>query len=77
MILICDKFATAHGITFNPSKSKLLCFNIDAKQVSCIYLKGQPITVVDNEQHLGNCIATDIHDKNIIDIVSDLYRRSN
>ena len=43
----------------------------------CVYLKGQTITVVDNEQHLGNCIATDIHDRNIIDIISDLYQQSN
>jgi len=77
MILICEKFATAHSITFNPSKSKLLCFNIDPIKVSRIYLKGQPITVVDNEQHLGNYIATDVHDRNIIDVVSDLYQRSN
>ena len=28
MIKICEQFAESHSMTFNPSKTKLLCFNI-------------------------------------------------
>ena len=28
MINICEQFAESHSITFNPSKTKLLCFNM-------------------------------------------------
>ena len=34
MIKICEQFTELHGITFNPTKTKLLCFNV--KQASVI-----------------------------------------
>ena len=33
MIIICKKYANSHSITFNPNKSKLLCFNVDYTDV--------------------------------------------
>ena len=33
MIIICEKYANSHSITFNPNKSKLLCFNVDHTDV--------------------------------------------
>ena len=78
MIIICEKYANSHSITFNPNKSKLLCFNVDHTDViPQTYLNGEVIPVVDSDKHLGNYISTNITDRNIIDNICDLYQRSN
>ena len=78
MISICEEYARSHSITFNPNKSKLLCYNADLTGVvPQLYLNGEIIPVVDSFKHLGNYISTNIHDRNIIGSVSDLYQRSN
>ena len=78
MISICEKYATSHSITFNPNKSKLLCYNADlTSNVPQVYLSGEKIPVVDSDKHLGNFISTNIADKNITENVCDLYKRSN
>ena len=39
MIKICEQFVKSHRITFNPSKTKLLCFNIKLEpKVPRIYI---------------------------------------
>ena len=40
-------------------------------------MNNQSISIVSYDKHLGNYISTDIHGRNIIDNVCDLYRRSN
>ena len=78
MISICEEYARSHSITFNPNKSKLLCYNADlTRVVPQLYLNGEIIPVVESDKHLGNYISTNIHDRNIIGSVSDLYQRSN
>ena len=78
MIQICEQFAESHSITFNPSKTKLLCFNMKLEsKVPPIYLNGERVSIVENEKHLGNYVSTDIEDRNIIADVCDLYQRSN
>ena len=77
MISICESYARDYHITFNPAKSKLLCFNASSSQISPIYLNGTPVTVVNKDKHLGNTISTDIYDRNIISNVCDFYQRSN
>ena len=78
MISICEEYARSHSITFNPNKSKLLCYNADLTGVvPQLYLNGKIIPVVESDKHLGNYISTNIHDRNIIGSVSDLYQRSN
>ena len=78
MISICEEYARSHSITFNPNKSKLLCYNADLTGVvPQLYLNGEIIPVVESDKHLGNYISTNIHDRNIIGSVSDLYQRSN
>ena len=42
-----------------------------------IYLNKYRINIVDNDKHLGNYISNDIHDRNIVSSVIDLYQRSN
>ena len=78
MISICEEYARSHSITFNPNKSKLLCYNADLTGVvPQLYLNGEIIPVVESDKHLGNYLTTNIHDRNIIGSVSDLYQRSN
>ena len=78
MISICEEFAKSHSIVFNPSKTKLLCFNLDPlSEIPPIYLNGVQISIVEHEKHLGNYISTNISDRNIIANVCDLYQRSN
>ena len=44
MIVICEKYANSHSITFNPNKSKLLCFNVvDIDVIPQTYLNGEVI----------------------------------
>ena len=56
MISICETSAQDYHITFNPAKSKLLCFNVSSSNISLIYLNGTPVTVVYKDKHLGNYI---------------------
>ena len=78
MIPICEQYAKTHSITFNPSKIKLLCYNVDETvDILPIYLIGEVIHSVGSDKHLGNYISTDIADRNIVDNVYDLYQRSN
>ena len=64
--------------TFNPNKSKLLCFNVVYTDViPLIYINGKVIPVVDSNKHLGNYISTNITDRNITDNICDIYQRSN
>ena len=72
------KYASSHSITFNPNKSKLLCYNADlTSNVPQVYLNGEKIPVVDSDKHLGNFISTNIADRKITENVCDLYKRSN
>ena len=75
MIFICESYA--QDITFNPAKSKLICFNVSSSEISPIYLNDTPVTVFNKDKHLGNTIPTDIYDRNIINNVFDFYQRSN
>ena len=77
MISICETYAQDYHITLNPAKSKLLCFNVSSSDISPIYLNGTPVTVVNEDKHLGNYISTNIYDRNIICNVCDFYQRSN
>ena len=77
MISLCESYAERYHITFNPIKSKLICYNIDPCTLGPICLNKQPISIVDNDKHLGNYISNDIHDRNIVSSVCDLYQRSN
>ena len=80
MIGICEEFAKSHRIDFNPSKTKLLCINLDPlSEVPSIYLNGIQVSIIKQEKHLANYmyVSTNINDRNIIANVCDLYQRSN
>ena len=77
MISVCESYASDYHITFNPTKSKIICFNVDPSKCTPIYLNNQPITIVNSDKHLGNYISSDINDRNIMNNVCDFYQRSN
>ena len=77
MLKVCELFAVDYHITFNPIKSKLICYNIDSSTCPPIYLNSQPITILNSNKHLGNFISSDIQDRNVISSVCNLYQRSN
>ena len=77
MIPTWEEFAKKHQITFNPTKSKLLCFNASNAVTPYIKLNGRPVSVVHKDKHLGNYISDSIHDRHILYNVCDLYQRSN
>ena len=43
MISICETFANKYSISFNPSKSKLLCFNVDSSNVAPVFINGSEL----------------------------------
>ena len=55
----------------------MLCYNVDPSSLAPIYLNNQSISIVSHDKHLGNDISTDIHDRNIMANVCDLYQHSN
>ena len=77
MINVCETYANKYSISFNPSKSKLSCFNVDSSSVAPVFINGKPVEVVQSDVHLGNYIFTIIDDRNIVGHVCDLYPRSN
>ena len=77
MIATCEEFANEYQIDFNPTKSKLICFNANIDHTPHIILNGQPVSVVFKDKHLGNYISSSINDRHIIENTCDLYQRSN
>ena len=76
MISVCETYANKYRITFNPSKSKLSCFDVDSSSVAPVFINGKRVEVVQSDVHLGNYISTNITDRNIGGHMSDLYQRS-
>ena len=76
MLKVGESFAIDYHITFNPIKLKLICYTTDSSTCLSIYLNSQPITIVNSDTHLGNCISSDIQDRNVISSVCDLYQIS-
>ena len=65
-------------------KTKMICFNVSPENVPPIYVNGKSISIVNgksisivnNDIHLGNYISSDVHDRNKMKNVCDLYQRS-
>ena len=77
MIATCEEFANEYQIDFNPTKSKLICFNANIDHTPHIILNGRPVLVVFKDKHLGNYNSSSINDRHIIENTCDLYQRSN
>ena len=77
MIATSEEFANEYQIDFNPTKSKLICFNANIDHTPHIVLNGQPVSIIFKDKHLGNYISSSINDRHIIENTCDLYKRSN
>ncbi len=78
MIIICEDYAREFSILFNPSKSKLMCYNPVIDDYSpIVHLSGLPVEVVSTEIYLGTHLNSDIYYRDIDCLVSDFNRRSN
>ena len=70
MIATCEEFANEYQIDFNPTKSKLICFNANINHTPHVILNGQPVSVVFKDKHLGNYIFSSINDRHIIETLA-------
>ena len=52
MISICEICTNKYSISFNPFKSKLLCFNVDSSNVAPVFINGERVEVVQSDVHL-------------------------
>ena len=77
MISVCETYANKYSLSFNPSKSKFLCFNVESSAVDPVFINGKRVEVIESVVHLGNYMSTNITDRNIVGHVCDLYQRSN
>ena len=73
---ICETYATERQLLFNPSKSKLMYFNISHENLS-VKLCGKEVLLVPHETYLCNFIGSDIFDRAITQSVCAFSRRSN
>ena len=64
MVPICQTYATEYHLLFNPSKSKLMYFNISHENLS-VKLCGKEVLLVSHETYLGKFIGSDIFDRAI------------
>ena len=76
MIKTCEEFAEKYQITFNLTKTKLLCFNANNNDAPHITMSDQQVAVVTPNKHIANYISSVINDKHIIDNTCDLYQRN-
>ena len=77
MIAACEEFASEYNITFNPKKSKLMCFNVSLETRPVINLCNQLVDVVDSKVYLGTTLFTNVYEKPIDELVCDFQRSSN
>ena len=63
-------------IIFNPTKSKLICYNIYYYAQPIIKLCNIEVEVVTHDTDLGNFICNDIYEKDLDYVVADLYRKT-
>ena len=76
MISICEAYAYEFSILFNPRKSKLMCFNVNADNLD-ITLCGEKVIFVNSETYLGVSLNSDITDRAITQAVCSFYQKSN
>ena len=76
MVSICETYDTEYQLLFNPSKSKLMYFNISHENFS-VKLCGKEMLLVSHETYLGNFIGSDIFDRAITQSVCAFNQRSN
>ena len=81
MLQICEEYAFIHKITFNATKTSLIyIYYLDKDHSDLLNLTmkdGSVIPYVSKCLHLGTTIYTTLYRDNVIDVVNELYKRSN
>ena len=81
MLHICEEYAFNYKITFNATKSQLLYFSYLGKDhsdlLSLAMKDGNVKPYVSKCVHLGTAIYTTLYRDNVIDVVNELYKRTN
>ena len=76
MIGICEDYAQEFHILFNPSKSKLMYYNVSHDNLH-VKLCNQDVHIVSKEIYLGNYISENIYDRAIKQTVCAFNAKSN
>ena len=76
MVSICEAYAAEYHLLFNPSKSKLMYFNLSYENFS-VELCGKEVLLVLHETYLGNFIGSDMFDRAITQSVCAFNQSSN
>ena len=80
MLQICCSFSVSHKLTFNATKTQLICFYAPSVCLitSTIYFNGIKLPFVDHVVHLGHIFTDDLDDTaDILRAVKDLNRKAN
>ena len=81
MLHICEEYALNYKITFNATKSQLLYFSYLGKDhsnlLSLTMKDGNVIPYVSKCLHLSTTIYTTLYRDYVIDVVNELYKRTN
>ena len=76
MIGICEEYAQGFHILFNPSKSKLMYYNVSHDNLH-VKLCNQDVDIVSKGIYLGNYISENIYDRVIKQTVCAFNAKSN
>ena len=77
MVKHFEHFAHEYHICFNSSKFNLRSFDLKQTTWHQHFPERQKVEVVDNDSDLGNYVASDLKDINLIKHVCDFYERNN
>ena len=77
IIKVCEIFADKIGLSFNPLKSKLLCYNVDNPDTVYVTLGNNTVRTSLHEKQLGNFINNNIYDRNIKEHVCRIIGKTN
>ena len=80
MLQICCSFSVSHKLTFNATKTQLICFYAPSVHpiTPAIYFNGIKLSFMDQVIHLGHILTDDDDDTaDILRAVKDLNRKAN
>ena len=80
MLQICCSFSVSHKLTFNATKTQLICFYAPSvcPITPAIYFNGIKLSFMDQVIHLGHILTDDLDDTaDILRAVKDLNRKAN
>ena len=78
MLQVCTNYGKEYNVLFIPEKTKLIHIkNIKSNNIINITFMGKPITIVDNDKHLGYSVGNAKNDYIITQATNDFIARVN